>query len=163
MRFDCILGFFNEAFSTAELQSIKCRMTAYVTMKGKGCLRKQPWPIDLFYGSIPTFAWMDCTKPRKEIQNSRSSGPDSNLVLWNMKQVCLSRHYAMIRTGHITNPNLLSARQEKSAGRGVGMNGDAVLFHKTCVHPCNTIRKHDALHYWNLSTRVSQMKTVKLR
>jgi hypothetical protein len=28
------------------------------------------------------------------------------------------------------------------------MNGYAVLFHKTCVHPCNTIHMHNALHYW---------------
>jgi hypothetical protein len=30
---------------------------------------------------------------------------------------------------------LLSARHEKSAEIGVGMNGYAILFHKTCVHP----------------------------
>jgi hypothetical protein len=30
------------------------------------------------------------------------------------------------------------------------MNGYAVLFHKTCAHPCNTIRIHNALHYWRL-------------
>jgi hypothetical protein len=31
---------------------------------------------------------------------------------------------------------LLSVRHEKSAGSGVGMNSYAILFHKTCVHPC---------------------------
>jgi hypothetical protein len=40
--------------------------------------------------------------------------------------------------------------EEKSAGSGVGMNGYAILFHKTCVHPCNTIHIHNALRYWRL-------------
>jgi hypothetical protein len=31
---------------------------------------------------------------------------------------------------------LLSVRQEKATGSGVGMNGCTVLFPKTCVHPC---------------------------
>jgi hypothetical protein len=30
------------------------------------------------------------------------------------------------------------------------MNGYAILFHKTCVHSCNTARIHNALHYWRL-------------
>jgi hypothetical protein len=46
--------------------------------------------------------------------------------------------------------NIVSERQEKSAGSGVGMNGDAVLFHETCVHPSNTIRFLNILHYWRL-------------
>jgi hypothetical protein len=37
-----------------------------------------------------------------------------------------------------TCPFLLSARHEKSAGSGVGMNSYAILFQKTCAHPCNT-------------------------
>jgi hypothetical protein len=37
------------------------------------------------------------------------------------------------------------ARHGNSPGSGVVMNGYAVLFHKTYVHPCNTIRTHDAL------------------
>jgi hypothetical protein len=32
---------------------------------------------------------------------------------------------------------------------GVGMNDYALLFNKTCVHPCKTIRIHNAL-YWRL-------------
>jgi hypothetical protein len=31
---------------------------------------------------------------------------------------------------------LLSACHERSAGSGVGINGYAILFHKTCVYPC---------------------------
>jgi hypothetical protein len=50
--------------------------------------------------------------------------------------------------------DLKSARHEKSAGSGVGMNGYAILFHKTCVHPCihYSYRLHSALHYWRLLT-----------
>jgi hypothetical protein len=49
---------------------------------------------------------------------------------------------------------VLSARQEKSAGSGVGMNGYAILFHKTCVHPCinYSCSLRNALHYWRLLT-----------
>jgi hypothetical protein len=45
---------------------------------------------------------------------------------------------------------VLSARLEKTAGSGVDMNGYAVLFQKACVHLCNTIRIHNALHYCRL-------------
>jgi hypothetical protein len=43
---------------------------------------------------------------------------------------------------------LLSVRQGKTAGSEVGINSYTVLFTKTCVHPCHTIRIHNALHYW---------------
>jgi hypothetical protein len=45
---------------------------------------------------------------------------------------------------------LLSARHEKSAGSGVGMNCYAILLQKTYVHRYNTIRIHNALHYWSI-------------
>lgn len=44
----------------------------------------------------------------------------------------------------------LQGRQAKSTGTLASINGCAMLFHKTCVHPRNTNRMHNALHCWRL-------------